>query len=648
MNRSKPLYKLGDTTSGMRRMLQRGIPLTEYIEKAVKCGTYRAPGEKPEAVEARYRKGNRFYPKEYEILMLNPPLPQPARMPKSYWRQLAREQEEPTDKNRKRLMQSYLRRNDKRRTPIHHPSESSDPIHTDDYYRKLLGIPAPSRDSTMGQKSSVVNKAYVVACRQEQLMREDGKSEEESLEIVEELLKEAQKKEANQSRDIETAVKEWQLEQERKVRNSPFDDKTEEEVAVSTIETTSTPPPDPNSVPSVLHSKPRTVQGIAIWSQRLAAIPYQQWTVGASVALDHFISRSILEHSEETWESILEGNDASMRGMGRDIVTVRKALFPETDAIQEEEDEHLAAVDADLEVKDDTEKSIDELLASLGGLDSQETDSDLWKDDEEEKEDIDQDDRIIAKLRSELQDWRKRHWEQESYDDWDPKVQDEFQTWLEGYANILMPELSTGAIDYQETRESLLAVPPLDNADKFWNSIRDEISAEKFLQGVTVSTKDAKLDTFLNTLPLEEQVRRLVNMSTLRPMLDLEGVKPQTRMAFLERHADKLIHGLELEHIVADEEGPITAQQLIEWGYAIEKAKNPKKQKKTDLLLVEPDQRFRLEKMRYDDSEMKKNYLIAWNIHKSSRARYEEFLYREGELGLRYEHEEEEEGNTNK
>merc|ERR1712226_914760 len=351
---------------------------------------------------------------------------------------------------------------------------------------------------------------------------------------------------------------------------------------------------------------------------------------------------------EETWESILEGNDASMRGMGRDIVTVRKALFPETDNIQEEEDEHLAAVDADLDIKDDTEKSIDELLASLGGLDSQETDSDLWKDDEVEEEDIDQDDGMIAKLRSELQDWRKRHWEQESYDDWDPKLKDEFQTWLEGYVNVLMPELSIGAIDYQETRESLLAVPPLDNSDKFWDSIRDEISAEKFLQGVTASTKDAKLDTFLNTLPLEEQVRRLVNMSTLRPMLDLEGVKPQTRMAFLERHADKLIKGLELEHIVADEEGPITAQQLIDWGYATAKAKNPKKQKKTDLLLVEPGQRFRLEKMPYDDSEIKKNYLIAWNIHKSSRARYEEFLYREGELGLRYEDEEEEEDNTNK
>mmetsp|Transcript_5580 Transcript_5580/g.8082 ORF Transcript_5580/g.8082 Transcript_5580/m.8082 type:complete len:664 (+) Transcript_5580:186-2177(+) len=653
MRRTPPLTKLADTTSGMRRILQRGIPLNEYIEHAVRCGTYKSPGEKPEAVEPRYRKGHRFYPKEYEILRLNPPLPTPARMPKSYYRKLAREEQDPIEQSREQLMQSYLNRHNRNNSITTAGFDGDSPLKTDDYYRKLLGMPAPSTSSVMGQKSSILNKAYVVACRQEELMRTQGKSAEESLELVEELLREAEKTQAKHSREVQKAVHEWreqQQEQQKKDKSSARGDQEEEETPSGNPMHNNTTPP-PHTVPSILHSKPRTVSGIAIWSQRLKVIPYQQWTVGASVALDHFIARSILEIPEETWDAILEGTDPSLTSMGRDIVTVRRSLFPETNMQEDDDDVEEAVVDDNDDAltgsNQKREKSIDELLASLGGLDDDGS-SDLWKTDDtedEEGEEYNDEDKVIAKLRQELQNWRQRHWEEEPYEDWDAPLQEEFQTWLQGYVKVVLPEVTSDTVDYNESREALLSVPPHDDAENFWENIRDETTAEAFLQSCTTSTtKNPKLDTFLNTLSTEEQVRRLVNMSTLRPMMDLDGIKPKTRLAFLERHADKLIQGVELEHIVRDDvEGPITAEQLVDWGYAVMKAstttKKKRQQKKMnpeDLLVVESDQRFRLEKMPYDDHAIKKSYFIAWNIHKSARARYEEHLFRTGGLGLRY------------
>lgn len=679
MKRTPPLWKLADTTSGMRRMLKRGIPLNEYIDFAVKTGTYRAPGEPPENVEGRYRRGNRNYPAEYEILKMNEPLPTPARMPKSYWKQLEREErkkDNPYEDQREQLMQSYLNKSSSSSSTV--TKDTTPLLHTDDYYRKLLGIPAPSKSSTMGMKSSTLNKAYVIACRQEELMRTSGKTAEESLEIVEALLKEAEKNQAEQSRHIQTNIQEWRQQQEQQQQKKKYG-ATAATTGTSSSSNITTPLPNSNDddddddidnkavVPSILHSKPRTVRGIALWSQRLAAIPYHQWTVGASVALDHFIARSILELEDNVWNELLEGSNPSLAGMGRDIIMVRKALFPETNTDdndkfsstaeeKEIEDDHDDALEksSSNKKKKKREKSIDELLASLGGFETDGEDANLWKDDDEDNDDYEShsNDDVIMKLRNELQNWRQRHWEDEPYHDWDTVLKDEFQTWLEGYVRIVLPEAaSAGGVDYPETRQALLAVPPQDNSEDFWGNIRDETSAEAFLQGASATTtKNPQLDTFLNTLSTEEQVRRLVNMSTLRPMMDLDGIKPQTRLAFLERHADKLIQGVELEYIVEDGDGPITADQLVDWGYAVmaqkqQKGYNRNKHHKTksaaterdDLLIVEPEQRFRLEKEPYDDSAIKKNYLIAWNIHKSSRARYEEYLYKTGELGLRYD-----------
>lgn len=62
----------------------------------------------------------------------------------------------------------------------------------------------------------------------------------------------------------------------------------------------------------------RSFEGMIIWTKRLQAIPYRQWTVGASTALDHWIAKRVLGLSEETWLALLEGDSPELMGRGRE------------------------------------------------------------------------------------------------------------------------------------------------------------------------------------------------------------------------------------------------------------------------------------------------------------------------------------------
>merc|ERR1712151_1030790 len=107
------------------------------------------------------------------------------------------------------------------------------------------------------------------------------------------------------------------------------------------------------TLPSIFHNKPRTVQAMHLWGQRLSSVPYTQWTVGAATALDHWVAVDVLGMNEETWNRLLDGeleSDVELAesvrlgktehgkenpcvgnsARGRDIVQVRNYLFPET------------------------------------------------------------------------------------------------------------------------------------------------------------------------------------------------------------------------------------------------------------------------------------------------------------------------------
>ena len=116
------------------------------------------------------------------------------------------------------------------------------------------------------------------------------------------------------------------------------------------------------------------------WSRMLqeSGIPYNEWTVGASTALDHWIARNILQLSEATWQSLLEGNDPSCLSRGQDIVAVRETLFPETKLelsenemlqAQEQQAQLEAEEQASKELSSDEPASVDELLKTLRGFD---------------------------------------------------------------------------------------------------------------------------------------------------------------------------------------------------------------------------------------------------------------------------------------
>lgn len=180
------------------------------------------------------------------------------------------------------------------------------------------------------------------------------------------------------------------------------------------------------------------------------------------------------------------------------------------------------------------------------------------------------------------------------------------------------------------TREALLSEPPMkrDESDTFWSNIRDETQAEIFLSNLrtkTGSDSDESVATFLQ-LPHDVQVRRLVDLGTLRPLFD-EYTPESVRLSFLRRYADVLLDGAEVEHLVSDPKGPITSDDLASDPSLLDEA--------------DRDTRFRIEKIKYGtdefgtaSSQRARMLYRAWNELKAGRARFEEAMFKKGKLGL--------------
>lgn len=309
------------TSHGQIRILKHGTPdLLTYIQKAVQTGVYRSSDEIEEMnqklrdnpsdlrrIRWNVQRGSKIqdYPKEYEILSLNPPRPFKPRIPvkdqKKIYNQYVR-YHRPTD----RLAQNYLNRQTKA------DSNSSEPMTADEYYRRLLGSNrAPKAQSAMGAKSAVVAKAYAVAVKQYELMRTDHLSEKEALQRVDELLAAEDISEKTQSRatavDLvaSTAKASDPLERAQAAfKGSKPKSEILEEAA------------DPVSL--LYSENQRCFEGMIQWTKRLQAVPYKHWTVGASVSLDHWIAKRVLGLSEETWLALLEGDSPELMGRGRE------------------------------------------------------------------------------------------------------------------------------------------------------------------------------------------------------------------------------------------------------------------------------------------------------------------------------------------
>ena len=136
MRQSGVLRKMASTHCGMRRILKQRLSPVQFIQKSVQTGIYKDLHQKEStnynsrnpASKPKFAK----YPIEYEILSMNPPIPQPPRVPLKTLRQ--QKVSLPTDK----YVQAYMRRYDAKMRA----SRIVTPAEEEEYrQRKILGIP---------------------------------------------------------------------------------------------------------------------------------------------------------------------------------------------------------------------------------------------------------------------------------------------------------------------------------------------------------------------------------------------------------------------------------------------------------------------------------------------------------------------------
>lgn len=368
-------------------------------------------------------------------------------------------------------------------------------------------------------------------------------------------------------------------------------------------------------------------------------VPYKEWTVGAATALDHWIASRLLGLSEATWQLLLEGDisDNKLMSKGRDIIAVREALFPETAL-----DNKPPSYDEEIEAKRDgisTEgkPELDELFDGLMNPERDSSNNDLHLEDfftspSSSPSLTEYSDGDIETLVTELQEYRRKQWEEGPYEEWGESQQVQFDDWLRKYVATMSRGHPNQKVDLQKTRIALLSEPPVSkqDADSFWGELQDEGRAKVLLDAMIKDgpPKGANiLEAAFWSLSKKQQLNCLLNLGSLRPLLD-EYTKESDRLRFLQRHRDQLLAGVELEHLVSDPSGPIAATDLPSH---VRTALN-----------VGPSEQFRLERREYgsiadiNSFEKSRALFSAWNEFKSGRARYEEKMFRTNRLGLRY------------
>jgi hypothetical protein len=433
---------MASTHGGLRKILKQKPSTVQFIKWSVETGIHKDLHNEQDGRRQPYNNRNknnnpRFqkYPFEYEMLTLNPPIPTPPRIPKKQQRK--ERSALPTDK----LVKSYMRRYDARMKAA---TTLTDAQREEYYYRKTLGVPNPATgamnmddsSTAMGRKSAVLSHAYDFALKQyETMQKNEGMTEEESIDVVEQLLANEEKVERLRSREkVNSLVKE---KEEEKVKMQEATGVGVEKESGGDAATTAAVKPPSFTVPSILHSKPRTIQALNIWGKRLQAVPYNEWTLGASTALDHWIAVDVLGMSEASWNRLLDGEleidveksrgtDVNIGDLARnkDIITVRSTLFPETVIYNSDTDfdasDNVSGMldeEDDSDGKDATERSIDELLASLGGFEE-----DTAASSDAGNEDIET---SVSNLIDSLQDWRAKN-QETPFNEWDANTKKDF------------------------------------------------------------------------------------------------------------------------------------------------------------------------------------------------------------------------------
>jgi len=201
---------------------------------------------------------------------------------------------------------------------------------------------------------------------------------------------------------------------------------------------------------------------------------------------------------------------------------------------------------------------------------------------------------------------------------------------LETFVSAQVPESSLGRVDLEVTRKNILETPPQEKeeADDFWDGLRDETSAEVFLQSLLKENNKNGNDHPFYELEYQAQLERLVNLGAIREIAN-EYATEADRSKFLTRYGDYLLEGVQFDHLIPDSSGPIIGSDL---GQHL--------QEKYD---VDPADRFSIKKLRYGadsfNSKASQNARVlymTWNKLKAGRAHYEEKLFQKHLLCLSY------------
>ena len=626
-----PRARLASTKHGMRRILKKKGPVSEYIRQATESGVYRT-NEELDAVWRERRESaddlrvvmQRFrqdivrgtsvvdYPIEYQILQQHPPIPDPLRTPKRLLKKMPKEPN-PVEK----LTRKYLQRQSEI-DKSHEESHEREQMSSEDYYRRVLGVPFASSQQGVPLKSAAVQKAYNSAIHHYRLQRTQGMDEAEAMVQVDLILEQQAHEEQARVRERAAAVKEAKAtpsapDSETKTGSTGNTEASSESEA-ELREEGHTDLNEDTTLETIL-GNPRTVEAMMRWSERLAAVPYSEWTVGASTTLDHWVARKVLLISEETWLSLLEGTDPSLLEQGREIVAIRETLFPETqlDLDIEGRDQDASAEPQEKQTASG-DKTVEELLESLGALETVTTTTKATAASASTGDDLD---KQVAGLMDQLQEYRRQH-ASEPYVEWTKADQDSFNRWIQ---QDYLPLLVQGGqkVDVAATREALLSVPPTIADHVFWSRLLQAVEGDDAVIDLLLQdeTYSHLLPSDLTKLPVEEQMERIRNLQALRPLLE-DYASEASRHAFVQRHAHDLLSNIRLEHLVEDPEGPISVSDLPA---ELARGQNA-------------NARFRLDVQ--DNEERTKAMLLMWNQQKAGRAHYEERLFRTGRLGLRY------------
>lgn len=138
------------------------------------------------------------------------------------------------------------------------------------------------------------------------------------------------------------------------------------------------------------------------------------------------------------------------------------------------------------------------------------------------------------------------------------------------------------------------------------------------------------------SVPFERQLQKILDMGTLRPVLD--DYTPGTeRNAFLEKYTPIFLEGLVMEHLVPDADGPIGLDDLSseirdelskQWLPGGDIGSRSDQEPRFAIRMIA----YGTDEFATSRAERARDMYRLWNEYKVGRARFEEALFKKGFL----------------